>query len=178
MSRLGLAFRVFWRVLTDAIFAQGVAPLLAGPAAAPAPPIEKKPAAPEIRPPLRSEALTLLAVLQREARLVDFLQEPIATYSDAQVGAAVRDIHRDSAAALDRLFALKPLLEQVEGASIEIPAGFDAARYCLTGNVSGAPPFRGTLRHPGWVATRVNLPEWTGSAQSANVVAAAEVELA
>jgi len=178
MSRLGLAFRVFWRVLTDAVFARGLAPLLAGPPATPAPPIEKKPPAPEIKPPARSEALTLLAVLQREARLVDFLQEPIATYSDAQVGAAVRDIHRDSAAVLDRLFALKPLLDQSEGASIEVPAGFDAARYRLTGNVSGAPPFRGTLRHPGWVATRVNLPEWTGSADSANVVAAAEVELA
>jgi hypothetical protein len=121
--------------------------------------------------------LTLLSVLQREGRLIDFLKEPIAGYNDAQIGAAVRDIHRDCAAALDRMFALKPLLDQPDGANVEVPAGFDAGRYRLTGNLAGQAPYRGTLRHPGWVATQTQLPEWNGQAASSNVVAPAEVEL-
>ncbi len=36
----------------------------------------------------RSDAVTLLAALQREARLVDLIQENLAAYSDAQIGAA------------------------------------------------------------------------------------------
>lgn len=179
MSRLGLAFRAFWRILTDAVFARSVAPLFAPQPVPAAPAPEKKPApiTPLVKPPARSEALTLLAVLQREARLVDFLKESIAAYSDAQVGAAVRDIHRDAAAALDRLFALKPLLDQPEGANIEVPPSFDAARYRLTGHVAGSPPFRGSLQHPGWEATKITLPDWTGSPDSARIVAPAEVEL-
>jgi len=179
MARLGLAFRVFWRTLTNDVFARSVEPLLGGATAAPPPAIAVKPTppTPEPRPPARSEALTLLALLQREARLVDFLKEPIAGYSDAQVGAAVRDIHRDAAAALDRLFALKPLLDVPENSPVEVPLGFDAARYRLTGKVGGQPPFKGALRHPGWEATKVNLPEWNGSRDAARIVAPAEVEL-
>src|SRR5437879_4682659 len=111
MMGLGLAFRVFWRALTDSRFGERVAPLLTEtPAAAPSAPSAPPARAPEApKAPARSEALTLLSVLQREGRLVDFLQEPIGAYNDAQVGAAVRDIHRDCAAALDRIFALKPL---------------------------------------------------------------------
>ena len=127
--------------------------------------------------PRRSEALTLLAALQREARFVDFIQEPIAGYDDAQIGAAVRDIHRDCAALLARLFDLQPLLAEAEGARIEVPRGYDAARYNLTGNVSGEPPFRGAHCHHGWVARRCELPTWTGSADGASIVAPATVEI-
>ena len=121
--------------------------------------------------------MTLLAVLQREGRLVDFLKEPITSYSDAQIGAAVRDIHRDCAAALDRIFALRPLIDQPDGSPIDIPTGFDAARYRLTGNVAGQPPYRAKLLHGGWEATRVQLPEWNGTRAAAQIVAPAEVEL-
>jgi hypothetical protein len=170
---LGLAFRVFWRTLTDRPFAQRVEPLLHAERVAPpvaAPPIVAVPTG-------RSEALTLLAVLQREGRLVDFLKEPISGYADAQVGAAVRDIHRDCTAALDRMFALRPVLDQPDGSPVEVPSGFDAGRYRLTGNVAGEAPYRGKLRHGGWEATRVQLPQWSGTPADANVVAPAEVEL-
>ena len=43
----------------------------------------------------------MLAILQRDSRLVDFLMEDIAAYSDDQIGAAVRELHdqcRDSIA--------------------------------------------------------------------------------
>src|SRR5438105_3829505 len=109
---LGLAFKAFWRALTDRAFAQRIEPLLHGEMAAmPATTAAVPPAPTRPAPPARSEALTLLSVLQREGRLVDFLKEPIAGYSDAQVGAAVRDIHRDCATALDRIFALRAVLD-------------------------------------------------------------------
>src|ERR1700722_19992810 len=36
------------------------------------------------RLPARNDAVTLLSAMQREARFVDFIQEPIGGYSDAQ----------------------------------------------------------------------------------------------
>jgi hypothetical protein len=192
MGRLGLAFRAFFRVFNDATFADEARRLLLGgsgttprqPAVAeptgkpvtPGVPALTPPAAPKPAP-RRSDALTLLAVLQREARLVDFLKESIAGYPDDQVGAAVREIHRDAAAALDRMFALTPIRTEAEGAGVTVPAGYDAGRVRLVGNVTGAPPHAGTLAHAGWEATKVDLPEWSGTDASARVVAAAEVEL-
>jgi hypothetical protein len=38
-------------------------------------------------------AVQMLALLQREGRLVDFVLENLTTYSDAQIGASVRDVH-------------------------------------------------------------------------------------
>jgi hypothetical protein len=142
------------------------------PAAAPAVRPEPRPA-----PPARSEALSLLGIFQQEARLVDFFKESLDGYSDAQIGAAVRDVHRDGAALLERLFAVRPLRPEPEGADVTVPPGFDAATVRLTGKVAGQPPYRGTLRHPGWEATRVEVPAWTGSASAARVIVAAEVEL-
>jgi hypothetical protein len=120
-------------------------------------------------------ALTLLATLQREARLVDFLKESLADYSDAQIGAAVRDIHRDAAGVLDRLFGIRPIAAAEEGAEIQAPA--DADRYRLIGTVRGAPPHRGKLVHHGWEAARCEVAEWSGNAAAALVIAPVEVEL-
>ena len=190
MGRFGLAFKAFFRVFNDATFADEVRrlldgkavpqqqPAVAAPAATPTTPAVLAPApAPQKLAAKRSEALTLLAVLQREARLVDFLKESIAGYPDDQVGAAVREIHRDAAAALDRMFALTPVRTETEGAGVTVPAGYDAGRLRVVGNVTGAPPHAGTLAHAGWEATKVELPEWTGTDASARVVAPAEVEL-
>jgi hypothetical protein len=143
---------------------------------APAPkPVAAKPTAP--KPPARSEAITLLAALQREARFVDFIQESLAGYSDAQIGAAARDVHRDCGTVLERMFALRPAVTEEEGKEVDVPAGFDAGRWRLTGNVTGQPPFHGRLVHPGWEATVCELPTWSGSAAAARIVAPAEVEL-
>lgn len=182
MARIGLAFRLFFRTLSDASFAERVGPLLLNePVAAPAP-ASAEAAAPPPRPaapvkPARSEALTLLAMLQREARFVDFVQESLGGYSDEQIGAAVRDVHRDCAAVVARAFGLQPIVEQAEGSVVESPDGFDAGRYRLTGQVSGQTP-RGTLRHHGWEATRCELPAWTGGESAARVIAPAELEIA
>lgn len=184
MGKLGLSFKAFFRVWSDDAFAGRVRELVDGKAlpeaAAPAAAKPSVPAAPVVVPPAapaRSEALTLLAVLQREARLVDFLQEDIGPYANEQIGAAVRDVHRDARGVLSRLFGLKRVMTEEEGASVQVPAGADAARVRLVGNVAGPGPYRGALRHAGWEATKVDLPSWTGSDASAKVVAPAEVEL-
>lgn len=151
----------------------------AGQVVAPQPIVSPTPsrAPAEATRPLRNDAVSLLAVLQREARLIDFLKENITPYDDAQVGAAVRDVHRGAAAVLDRLFALRPVLNDAEGSNVSVPAGADAGRITLTGNVAGQPPYRGVVRHQGWEATQLQLPEWTGGASAAKVVAPAEVEI-
>ena len=177
MRRILLAFRVLFWILFHAS-AEQVARISGRgePAAKPTPsPPPKQPPAP--KPAVRSEAITLLATLQREARFVDFVQESLAGYTDAQIGAVARDVHRDCGAVLKRLFALRPAVDKEEGAEVEIPAGFDPARLRLTGNVAGQPPFRGRLVHPGWEATICELPTWSGSAAAARIVAPAEVEL-
>jgi hypothetical protein len=189
MSRFFLAIQVWWRTLVDAEFGRQAAQVLSG-KPAPALPDASRPAAakpdpaaqkqPQQQPeapqrPQRSEALTLLATLQREARLIDFLKESIGDYSDAQIGAAVRDIHRDSAGVLDRLFKIRPIENHEEGAEIEAPA--EADRYRLIGTVRGAPPHRGRLVHHGWEAAKCEVPEWSGSAVAARVIAPVEVEL-
>ena len=175
MGRMGVAFRAFFRVLSDGAAAEAVAKALSGEK----PALETKPAPrPETpKKPARSDALTLLATLQREARLVDFLQESISGYADAQVGAAVREVHRDCRAVIDRVFGLQPVNKEAEGADIEVPVGFEPARIRLIGNITGQPPYRGKLAHHGWEATRCELPEWTGAGAAARVVAPAEVEV-
>jgi hypothetical protein len=184
MGRILLAFRAFFRTLFNAAVAADVRRALKAPAsaeaapeAAPAapPPVKKEPPAP--KRPVRNEAVTLLAALQREARFVDFVQESLEGAGDAQIGAVAREVHRGCREVIARAFALQAVVAAEEGGAVDVPAGFDAGRYRLTGNVTGAPPFRGTLAHHGWEATVCQLPEWTGTAEAALIVAPAEVEL-
>jgi hypothetical protein len=183
MARLLIAIKVFFRILRDPPFAERAQRMLdevtpPPTSTNPLPPTAMRAAATAApTAPARSDALALLAVLQREARLIDFLKEDIAPYADAQVGAAVRDVHRDAAAALDRLFALKPVLDQPEGADVSIPGAVDSARLRLVGNLGSTPPSRGRLQHAGWQATKIELPQFTGSADTAKIVAPAEVEV-
>lgn len=186
MGRIGVAFRAFFQALFSATAADRIDAALAG-RALPALNAEgstlpkenvSAPAAPHTKSsPKRSDALTLLAALQREARLLDLVQEPLGDYTDEQIGAAARNVLRDSAGVLQRFFALKKVTTGVEGEIAEVPAGYDPARFRLIGNVTGNGPFRGSLTHAGWEATTVNLPAWTGSQSSALVVAPAEVEV-
>ena len=125
----------------------------------------------------RSDAITLLATLQREARFVDIVSESLDGYSDAQIGAAARDVLRDSGKVLARVFSLRPVVNGEEGTTVEIPAGYETGCYRLTGNVSRDPPFPGKLMHAGWQATKCDLPTWTGSQKAALIVAPAEVQL-
>jgi hypothetical protein len=167
MGRFGLAFRV----LFDGQLARRAAAGLAAPA-----PKLPAPAAP---PPerLHASALLLLGALQREGRFVDFLQQDVAGFADEEIGAAARVVHGGCRKVLRQYFELEAASPQAEGDSVTLPAGFDAQRFRLTGNVAGQPPFRGTLKHHGWAAKETRMPV-LNEALDPRVIAPAEVELA
>lgn len=124
----------------------------------------------------RRGAVQMLGLLQREGRLIDFLEEDIATYSDAQIGAAVRDIHKGCRKTLAEHVEIKAVLPDGDNATVKIEVGFDPSRIRVIGNVVGNPPFTGTLKHPGWRGVEVKLPELPPS-YDPSVIAPAEVEL-
>lgn len=126
-------------------------------------------------PAAEDAALRLLATLQEDGRLIDFLTESIEGYSDEQIGAATRGIHDACGKALRACVTLEPVLPGREDETVTVPKGFDPSAVRLTGNVRGEPPFTGTLRHAGWRVTAVTIPERTGL--EPKVVAPAEVEL-
>lgn len=121
-------------------------------------------------------ALQFLALLQQEARFVDFMHENVASYSDQEIGAAARVVHEGCSKILRQYFDIKPIYDKPEGSSIMLDKGFDASSVRLTGNVVGSAPFTGTLVHRGYKVTRCELPHPTPG-HDAHILAAAEVEL-
>jgi hypothetical protein len=108
---------------------------------------------------------------------VDFLQQEVTGFSDEDIGAAARVVHGGCRKVLRQYFELESASPQAEGEAVTLPAGFDAQRFRLTGNVAGQPPFRGTLKHHGWVAREIRMPV-LNEALDPRVIAPAEVELA
>ncbi len=121
-------------------------------------------------------ALRLLAVFQDKGRLIDFLEEDINAYQDAQIGAAVRQIHQDCKDALHEHVTLAPVIPEQEGQTVMVPTGFDASEFRLTGRILGDPPYHGILQHSGWKVTRIHLPGQPKGRESA-IIAPAEVEI-
>ncbi len=174
--RLLLAIKCFLKVLFDSSFGDQVRQLTEGESA----PSSPQPAPQEVAsspPPGRSEAIALVATLQREARFVDLVTESLDGYSDAQIGAAAREVLSNCGKVLDRVFSLQPVAEVAEGESMQVPAGYDTGRVRITGNASQQPPLSGKVVHAGWVATQCELSSWTGNPEAALVVAPAEVEV-
>lgn len=178
MNRIVLAFRAFFALLfggklpPDLIAELGLTVKSAKSASAPKP--APKPAAPEIKP--ADGALQLLGMLQRDARILDFFMEDIAPYSDEQIAAAARDVHEHTREVLIRSFAPAPVVDAVEGSTVNPPEG-NPALVKYVGNVpaSGKPP-AGVLRHRGWRATAVSLPQLNSRTDLA-VLAPAEIEV-
>ena len=121
-------------------------------------------------------ALQLLSLLQREGRFVDFLEEDVSSFSDAQIGAAARVVHDGCRKAIREHLPLSPVRSEDEGSKIKLEKGFDAHAVRLTGNVTGEAPFTGTLAHRGWKVKEVKLPKMT-EGHDASIVAPAEVEV-
>jgi hypothetical protein len=164
--RFGIAWRSFFKALRDEDFASKLDFLLTPPVVSGEAPKERFSGVP----------VRFLALLQREGRLLDFLLEDIQSYPDAQVGAAVRDIHRQCQAALKEHLVLEPVLAQSEGSPVEVPAGFDPSAIRVTGNVVGNPPYRGTLQHHGWRVKELKLAS-PPEGQDERVLMPAEVEV-
>ncbi len=118
----------------------------------------------------------LFSVLQREGRLMDFLQEDLSLYEDGQIGAAVRSIHENCKKTVARYLSPEPVMKHAEGETVEIAAEFDQHAVKLVGNVVGQPPFSGILRHRGWQLRSISLPKLSDS-ENPNLIAPAEVEI-
>ncbi|MCC5876473.1 MAG: DUF2760 domain-containing protein [Candidatus Sumerlaeia bacterium] len=122
------------------------------------------------------QAIQILGLLQKEGRLIDFLREDISGYQDAEVGAAVRDIHRGCRGVLDKYVVLRPVIESAENTPFTVETGFDPSTIELSGNVTGEPPYNGTVLHRGWYVDEVKLPTIAAGADP-RVAAPAQVEV-
>ncbi|HEV7834544.1 MAG TPA: DUF2760 domain-containing protein [Caballeronia sp.] len=177
LSRLSLAVGTFFAVLGDRELAVQVRRLRDGTVTAPEPAAADAPApATTIKEASPESALQLLGLLQRGARFVDFVEEDIAGYSDADIGAAARLVHDGCRTTLREHFTIRPVREEAEGSRVTLADGFDATAIRLTGNVVGKPPFSGNISHRGWRVAEVRLPMLTKT-HDATVIAQAEVEL-
>jgi len=173
-SRLLIALDLFRRVLVNPgvaaeaarLRAFGPAPQSGGSAMRPPPLLEAEPNA----------ALQLLGLLQHDGRFIDFLEEDVTAYSDAEVGAAARVVHEGCRETLRQHFTIASVRPEPEGSRVTLGPGFDASAVRLTGNVVGEPPFSGGLTHKGWRVTAVRLPK-VASGHDLSILAPAEVEL-
>ena len=172
MSRISLAFKSFFAILFGDGLPEDVARAFGYTKEAPAPrPVPK----PQVEIRATDGAIQILSLLQRDSRLIDFLMEDIAAFSDDQVGAAVRNLHDHSQQSLTRYLTLRPVIDGVEGVSTRVPAN-DPAAVKLLGNVpADGKASQGILRHKGWRVEKIELPKLTPS--QATILAPAEIEI-
>jgi hypothetical protein len=169
LQRVKYAFRSFFSILDHSRIPDDVL------AALPAAPVQVPPVVPSAPPPEPAGRTTqLLTLLQRDGRLVDFLMEDLAPYSDAQVGASVRDVHAGCRTVLTRYLSIVPVMDEQEGDTVTVDRGADPARIKVVGNIAGQPPYTAILRHRGWDAIKVELPPVP---PGGTIIAPAEVEV-
>jgi len=185
---LGTALKVFWVALTKQDVAARLIDILDRPqipaieSQAPKPcasqgsrPVKSEPS------PNRSDAIELLAALQREARFVDFVKESLDGADDADVGAIARDVHNRCAATLERFFAIRPLADVAEGETIQLSAkeASNASRVRLSCSSSSIPEegLRVKVTHSGWKIEKLSLPRWQGRSEDAFVLAPIEASV-
>jgi hypothetical protein len=176
-----LAFIVFFRVLFGRPLPEELAlKQLAPPQPEPVKekPPEKAPEKPKqnVAQNHRDGALALLALLQREGRFVDFVRDSVDGASDADIGAAAREVHRGCRKVLDQHLTFEPVMPGAEEEKVNVPKGFDPSEIRLIGEAKGEPPYRGTLRHHGWRVVDAKLPSLAEGIDR-TVIAPAEVEL-
>ena len=171
LSRISSAFRSFFYILFSGELPADIAAEYGYEKPQPPPkPVEI--------PKITNGALQILHILQRDARLIDFLMEDITAYDDDQVGAAVRSVHSDSKASLNRHVTLTPVIDSVEGTvqKLDGKRAPDPSRIKLIGNVpANGVAASGLLRHRGWRASSVTLPQLGKG--DVTVIAPAELEV-
>lgn len=185
MKRIAFAFRAFFAILFSGGLARDIAEAFGYvPKPAGKKPAEKQPAPAAAAPAVRGVsdgALQMLSILQRDSRIIDFLMEDISTYTDDQVGAAVRSMQESARDSLKRYVRLAPVIDGVEGTFTNLsaagPLAKDAAAIKLLGKVpADGKAGGGTLRHRGWRAEKIELPT-LGGKQDATILAPAEIEI-
>jgi len=177
LSRIVLAFRCFFNMLFQGALSPEVLTSLnlTRREAAPAKAATAKPAAALPVAKTSDGALQILGILQRDSRLVDFLMEDITSYTDDQIGAAVRELHDQCRDSIARYVTLQPVIDGVEGTFAKAPST-DPNVTKFIGNVPAKPPSGGTLRHKGWRAVKIDLPALSAK-QDAAIIAPAEIEI-
>lgn len=186
--RLGLALRAFWKALFDRAAAERLAVALdaaaessAADSRSLAPPqsaeSDKKQSISQ-QPPAQNPAITLLATLQRDARLIDLIHEDLDQYQDAQVGAAARPCLKQCRQSLARILKIEKLIDAQENDSIAVPEDAPATRFRWIGESGTRNRDTAKLVHPGWQAASVQLPQWNGASEDALIIAPAQVSQA
>lgn len=174
-ARFVFAWAAFFRILFDGRFAARahlVRESLPAPETPAAPPAhEAAPKKVDLTP-----ALTLLQLLQRDGRFIDFIEQDVAGFSDADIGAAVRVVHEGCRKVLRSHGTIQAIRVEEEDTKVRVEAGYNPNEIKLTGNVQGSAPFSGTLKHKGWRCSGLTLPEALAG-HDASVIAPAEVEL-
>lgn len=181
LRRIGIAFGGFFALLGNAEVAGRYQRMRAGEetlaqAGTGVSPAHRPAAAAALHEAPHEAALQLLGMLQRDARFLDFVEEEVTAYSDADIGAAARIVHEGCRKVLREHFTIEPVYSEPEGSRITVADGFNAAAVRLTGRVVGDPPFSGTLAHRGWRVTETRLP-MLANGHDVSIVAQAEVEL-
>ena len=167
MNKLVIAFNCFFKILFNRIFYENVKNLIMS---------DKAKELEDRGDKEQFKATRILTILQRDARFIDFLKENLDTATDEQIGAVARNIHKDCKKALDSYLTIEEVIKKEEGSNITVEKGFDPSVISLTGNVSGDPPFCGTLRHHGWKVKEIKLAPLPKSIDQ-SIIQPAEVEL-
>jgi len=162
VNKFILAFKCFFQIFMNTKFSEHVSKFFEKPV----PQIEED----------RLEDTRILAILQRDARFMDFLQEKIDSCTDSQIGAVARTIHEKCNKALNNYITIEEVLKEEEGKPVTIEKGFNPSEIRLTGNVTGSPPFKGTLRHHGWKVLKTKLPPLP-EGDDGSIIEPAEVEI-
>jgi hypothetical protein len=178
-SRIWLSWVCAFRVLFDGHFAARVAELREGvperdSLPAPAPVVVATPVVAVPQAPSPNGALQLLSLLQREGRFLDFVEQDVAAFADAEIGAAARVVHEGCRRALHAHARVRSVRSEAEGARLTLEQAREDVK--LVGNVAGSAPFHGVLRHRGWRVEELKLPTLIG-VHDPKIVAPAELEL-
>ena len=171
MRRFLMAIKAFWRVLKgEDLFEKPKE----------APKVSEVSAKPEMKQSkgniFDEGAVYTLVLLQREGRLIDFLQEGIDDFTDEQIGTAVRQIHKNCREVLNEHYNIQPILNKPEGGEVNFENKFDASTVKFSGSLPVSPPFQGILRHKGWKASNLHFPSRSGTVNP-HVIHPAEVEI-
>jgi len=122
----------------------------------------------------RSDAIALLALLQRCAGLVDLIYDDLESMTDEQIGRLARDVLDQSHKCLEECLGISTIVEQFEGELVDIPDAASPNRWNLLGDMSSE---QGRVLHPGWIASSLELPGWKGSKENAMVIAPVKVDV-
>jgi hypothetical protein len=173
--RLILAFQCFFKILFSGVFAQKVRSLgMDNKSIKPTQLPKNEPKPPEKQQETKDSSLLLLSLMQREARLIDFLMEDITEYSNEQVGAAIRDVHKKASGILKRCY--DPIALVAQEGEVDLEVAYNAEVWDVSGKIPQAGSFKAEVIHSGWMAQKLELPVWKGSLANRMLISPAQAE--